>query len=101
MSPSSVTQKMHETNRIFEEEVVGKGDFSALDKVYTANARILPPGAPMVEGRENIKDFWRQAAAAMHVTAIKLHTVEVEHLGDTLCEIGRAELMTEGNPPAE
>jgi len=35
----------------------------ALDRIYTVNARVLPPGALMIEGREQIKAFWKQAIA--------------------------------------
>src|SRR5205085_151989 len=72
----------------------GKGDFSALDRVYTEQARVLPPGAEMVSGRTQIQEFWKQAAAALGVKSVKLRTVEVEELGDTAIEIGRAELIT-------
>ena len=36
----------------------------------------------MVEGREPIKVFWRQAIAAMGVTGAKLSTVDAEAAGD-------------------
>ena len=92
MSPDNTSQAMRETNRVFEEEVVGKGDFSALERVYTKQARILPPGAEMIAGRDEIQAFWQQAAVAMGVKAIKLQTVSVEQVGDMAFEIGRAEL---------
>jgi ketosteroid isomerase-like protein len=90
----SAVHELRETNRIFEEDVVGKGNFSALDQVYTATARILPPGAEMVTGMENIRAFWAQAAAALGVTSIQLKTVELELLGETAVEIGRALIET-------
>lgn len=87
-------QNLRETNRIFEEEVVGKGDFGALDRVYTRGARILPPGAEMISGLDQIRAFWKQAATAMGVTSLKLTTVDVEFLGETAVEIGRATIST-------
>jgi hypothetical protein len=45
MSDDGLRAGMAATNRIFEEEVVGRRDFGALDRVYTRDARILPPGA--------------------------------------------------------
>ena len=89
MSPRTAPE-FRETNRVFEEEVVAKLNFDALDRVYTRDARILPPGAEMIQGREKIKAFWPQAMAALNATAITLRTVELEHLGDTAVEIGRA-----------
>jgi ketosteroid isomerase-like protein len=101
MSPTT-QQDIQPTNRIFEIEVAGKRDVSALDRVYTADARILPPGAPMISGRENIKTFWRSAIEAMNVRSVKLETVSFEALGDTGIEIGRAilEFAAPGTPPA-
>ena len=37
---------------------VGGAGTNALDRVYTAKVRILPPGGEMVKGREEIKRFW-------------------------------------------
>jgi len=86
------------TNRIFEEEVVGRGDFGALERVYTREARILPPGAPMITGRASIVEFWRQAAAALGVTAVRLDTVALEVLGEERAqELGRAALRVTGS----
>lgn len=86
------------TNRIFEEEVVGKGDFDALERVYTKGARILPPGGEMQSGYDSIKAFWKGAAAALGVTACKLNSVDVDFLEDTAIEIGRAtiSILNEG-----
>ena len=92
MTPASAPQGFRETNRIFEEEVIGKGDFGALERVYTRDATILPPGAAMTTGREQIIAFWMQAAAELGVTAVALRTVSIESSGDTAYEIGRAEI---------
>lgn len=92
----TVLSAMRRTNELFDGEVVSKKNFDALDRVYTANARILPPGAPMMEGREPIKAFWKQAIAAMGVTSAKLTTVNAEVAGDGVVEIGRAELTVAG-----
>ena len=64
MSPS-MTHEIQATNRIFEQEVAAQRNVQALDRVYTTKARILPPGTAMVEGRENIKTFWRGAFEAL------------------------------------
>jgi ketosteroid isomerase-like protein len=94
MDITAVRNEMEKTNGIFETEVVGKGDFTALKNVYTSNARILPPGAEMITGLEQIQSFWQQAAAAMGVKSVKLRTVDAEVIRDTAIEIGRAELGT-------
>ena len=98
--PETVAAAMRRTNELFESEVVKKQNLDALDQIYTAGARILPPGAPMMEGREQIKTFWKQAASALGVTGAKLKTIHAETAGDGVVEIGSAELaLREGHPP--
>jgi hypothetical protein len=55
---SQIRAAMATTNNLFNTEVFGKRNFQALDSVYTANATILRPGAPMISGRQAIKEFW-------------------------------------------
>jgi ketosteroid isomerase-like protein len=101
MSPSK-TPDIQATNRIFEQEVAGKRNIDALDRVYTADARILPPGSEMVSGRENVKTFWRGAIDSLNVASVKLETLDFQLLGETGIEIGRATLLfnAAGSQPA-
>jgi ketosteroid isomerase-like protein len=87
---------MRQTNELFVVEVGSKRNIAALDTIYTAGARILPPGAPMIEGRENIKAFWGQAVVALDVKSCTLASVNAEMAGDTIVEIGKAEIVTNG-----
>jgi len=99
MTPAMIPQGFRDTNRIFEEQVVGQGDFAALARVYTSDATILPPGAPMITGLEAIQEFWKQAAAALGVQSVALESLSVEVSGDTAYEIGRAEIArSEADP---
>src|ERR1035441_7759619 len=41
---------MAKTNDLFNTEVFRNRNFGALDQIYTTDARILPPGAPLVSG---------------------------------------------------
>ena len=43
---------MQNTNDLFNVEVFGKRNFAALDDIYTADAHILPPGAPMITNED-------------------------------------------------
>jgi ketosteroid isomerase-like protein len=95
-----VRKAMQETNERFCREVVGQGKFDAIDRVYTAGARILPPGAPIMKGREAIKGFWRAGIAALGITGAKLTTLDVEMAGNTALEIGEAELQLGDNGAA-
>jgi ketosteroid isomerase-like protein len=83
------------TNKIFNDEVFGKRNYDALDAVYTNDARILPPGAPMVSGREEIKKFWAGTIESLNAKSAVLESVEVMMAGDDVVEIGRAELVAE------
>ncbi|HSU58411.1 MAG TPA: DUF4440 domain-containing protein [Bryobacteraceae bacterium] len=96
MSTSPRSNELAKTNRIFENDVIDRGDYGALEQVYTRNARVLPPGAETVRGRENIQAFWKQAVAGMGITAAKLSTVDLQVFGETLIEGGRAELTVTG-----
>lgn len=90
--PETVLAGMRSTNELFDAEVIGKQNVDALDRIYTLHARILPPGASMIEGRERIKAFWKQAIAAMGLTTARLTIVDAEVAGDGVVEIGRADL---------
>ncbi|MBW8268676.1 YybH family protein [Caldovatus aquaticus] len=94
MADQAALRAMREVNRLFEEEVVGKGDFAALDRIYTPDARLLPPDGAMVEGIENIRAFWRQVEQDLGVTSVRLEPFEAEAAGDTAYEVGRGEVGT-------
>ena len=91
MSPTTIQEALRATNQIFEEEVVRQRNFQALERVYTEDARILPPGAPMVSGREAIIGFWKSAIEGLGVETGSLESVEVI-VSDYITEIGRASL---------
>ena len=88
----TVLAQMRKTNELFSSEVVVKQNIDFLEHVYTKHARILPPGAQMLEGREQIKDFWKHAIAGMGLSGVRLTTLEAESAGDGVIEIGRADL---------
>jgi ketosteroid isomerase-like protein len=87
----TLAHDIQKTNRVFE-ELVAHWNLDSLNQVYTRTARILPPGAEMISGRENIKNFWQTAMNTMGITAVKLQTIDFEPLGDAGFEIGRARL---------
>lgn len=91
----AIKQKMVMTNDLFNTEVFGNRNFDALDQIYTADARILPPGAPLVSGQEAIKGFWFDMVRAVNGKAAVLESVDVMPAGDGLVEIGKATLTIE------
>jgi ketosteroid isomerase-like protein len=76
---------MATTNDLFNTEVFGKRNFDALDKVYTADARILPPGAPMISDRQAIKEFWSNLIQSVNAKSAVLASLEVTPDGRWCC----------------
>ncbi len=99
----SVKSAMAETNELFNREVFGNRNFAALDDIYTSNARILPPGGPMVSGRERIKKFWSDLVGDVNATSAVLASVDVMPAGDGVVEIGQATLTVQpqGQPATQ
>jgi ketosteroid isomerase-like protein len=90
---------MQTTNDLFNAEVFGKRNFAALNDIYTSDARILPPGAPMIAGREAIKKFWSDLVQSANASSAVLASVHVMPAGDGVVEIGKATLTVE--PPGQ
>jgi ketosteroid isomerase-like protein len=86
---------MAKTNELFNTEVFRNRNFDALDQIYTSDARILPPGAPLVSGRPAIKDFWSSQIQAVSAKSAMLTSVDVMQSGDGIVEIGRTRLSME------
>jgi ketosteroid isomerase-like protein len=98
-SLDEVKLAMASTNSLFNTEVFGHRNFAALDQIYTSDARILPPGAPTISGREAIKKFWSDLIQSVNAKSAVLASVDVISAGDGLVEIGRATLTVE--PPQQ
>lgn len=97
---AGLRQGIEESNHHFEKAFNGGDPAAAAQAVYTRNARILPPGAAMVEGRDEIAQFWIAAAKNLNVQRIELSTVDLQPLGDGAYEIGRATLTLTGGQSA-
>jgi ketosteroid isomerase-like protein len=90
-----IRRGMAETNELFITEVFGKRNLDALDQIYTAEARILPPGTPMISGRRDIKQFWSNLIQSVNARSAVLESVDVIVAGDSVIEIGRATLIVD------
>ncbi|HEY7302784.1 MAG TPA: DUF4440 domain-containing protein [Bryobacteraceae bacterium] len=86
---------MSATNDLFNTEVFGRRNFNALDNIYTMNASILPPGAPMISGRPAIKEFWSNLIRSANAKSAVLVSIDVIQTGDGVVEIGRATLTVQ------
>src|SRR3954454_18687918 len=94
---------MQSTNERFNTEVFGKRNFDALEEIYTANARILPPGGEIMSGRKAIKEFWSNLIQSVNAKSAVLTSIDVMPAGDGAVEIGLANLIIEPeeNKPTE
>jgi ketosteroid isomerase-like protein len=92
---SQIKSAMAVTNELFNREVFGRRNFDALDTIYTADARILPPGSPVIAGREAIKEFWSNLIHSTNAKSAVLTSVDVLPVGNDMIEIGRATLSLE------
>lgn len=81
-----------ETNRRFEAAMAAGDGRRVAEETYTRDARVMPPGAPTVVGRDAIAEFWAGAIAQMGIRGVALRTVELQPMGDGAVEIGEATL---------
>ncbi|HZK91621.1 MAG TPA: SgcJ/EcaC family oxidoreductase [Stellaceae bacterium] len=76
-----------------------KGDAAAVAAMYTADAYVLPAGAPMVKGAD-IKGFWTQAM--QQLGDVKCTALDVKPLGRNAArEIGACTFKTKGATPQD
>ena len=76
------------TNRAFM-DAVDKGDAAAIAALYTDDARLLPPGAPPMDGRAAIEAYWKEGLAA-GIAGLKLMTQTVDEGDGWALEVGHA-----------
>jgi ketosteroid isomerase-like protein len=81
-----------ETNRRFEAMFAHGDPAAAARAVYTRDARVMPPGAATLLGRDAAAEFWASAAAQLRIKAVALETVDLQSLGDGAYEVGRGVL---------
>ena len=99
MTLDAVRKSVDDGNRRFS-AAAGRKDYAGMAALYTDNAKVLPPDAPVVTGRKAIEEFWRAAAAALSLTGVTLKTLDLEATGDTAVETGEADLQL-GSGPAK
>ena len=87
MVQQAVRNRIEETNAQFS-AAASRGDTAAVAALYTDDAVVLPPNAPMVRGRQAIKGFFDALTEQMGVPQLTLETIQVDEVGDTACEVG-------------
>ena len=69
-----------------------RGDARAVAELYTEDAQVIAPGAPVARGRAAIAAAWQKAMDG-GVKDIRLHTTDVEASGDLACETGTVDIV--------
>jgi uncharacterized protein (TIGR02246 family) len=89
-----VREAIKHTNLKFA-ELFKRGDVAGVAALYTPDARLMPPDAPLMSGTDAIRAFW-EGAMKMGVKTATLETIEVESSGgDLATEIGQFTLGME------
>ena len=73
-------------------QAFNKGDAAAVTKLYTSDAKLLPPADKIVSGDKEILAFWRSLIDA-GVTDHKIETIQIEEAGDTAVMAGKWQAM--------
>lgn len=71
-------------------------DFENAAALYTDDAELLPPDAPIIAGRAAVKAFWAEAVPEMAVKTATFTTLDVISSGDLAVEVGTARIDTSG-----
>lgn len=99
MDISSVQEAVEEGNRKLGSALERKS-YADVAALYTDNAKLLAPDAPIVAGRGAIETFWREAASASGIVGAMLKTLDLEVAADTAYEVGEATLtLSAGQGP--
>jgi uncharacterized protein (TIGR02246 family) len=87
MSASELRREIEDVDGAFESNF-DRQDADGMGTLHTEDGQLLPPGADIVSGRDDIAVFW-QGVFDMGVANARLETVEVEDHDDTAIEVGR------------
>jgi uncharacterized protein (TIGR02246 family) len=95
MVQQAVRSAIEATNARFA-EAVNRGDIASVAALYTEDATLLAPNAPMLRGRQAIKGFFDGMVEQMGNPELRLNTKQVEEHGDTAWEIGAYTMKLQG-----
>jgi uncharacterized protein (TIGR02246 family) len=86
-----VREAVESGNRAFVAAFL-RGDARAVAELYTEDAQVIAPGAPIASGRSAIAAAW-QATIDTGVEDLVLQTTHVESSGELACETGVVRLV--------
>ncbi|HTF18769.1 MAG TPA: DUF4440 domain-containing protein [Chryseolinea sp.] len=87
---SDVREDIGSANRQFEKKFAS-GDSSGMASLYTHDAMLMPPGAPIQQGQDAIGGFWKMVMG-MGIKTAKLNTTHLDEAGEGAVEVGEYEL---------
>jgi uncharacterized protein (TIGR02246 family) len=82
----AVIDEIRTLNATFN-KALANGNADEVSALYTDGARLLPDGAPRMDGRSAIEGFFTQAVEA-GFNDLVLHTDEATETGDLVIEVG-------------
>lgn len=96
MSGAEIRAEIERTNEKFM-EMFRQGDAEGIAELYTQDGMVLPPNSDIIEGKQQIKDFWKTAIDMMGIKSVQLQTQEIEPQNNMAYERGRAMIYGEGD----
>ncbi len=91
--------ELGQMNRDFAAALNAK-DAKAAAALYTEDAVLIPPGEPLVRGREAIEEYWRGAIELGGVRDVSVETIDALSSGSLGYETGSL-VLTVNNPDGE
>ena len=96
---SDIRKDIRNANDNFE-HAFAQGDAKAMAALYTPDAILLPPGAPIQRGSDGIENFWKMVMD-MGIKEVNLTTAEIEEMGETAVEVGEYKLSGANHNPVD
>lgn len=98
-SSESVLAAIRELDANVRRNIQARDADAMVDGYYAENARVLPPGQGVIQGKEPIREMWR-AQVAGGMVDLMLETEQVESVGDLAFGTGiaRATVHLQGGP---
>jgi uncharacterized protein (TIGR02246 family) len=95
----AVRSAIEATNARFV-QAANSGDTVRVASLYTEDAVLLAPNAPMMRGRQEIKGFFDGLVQQMGLPELGLHTLQVEEHGELAWEVGAYTMKLAGTSDA-
>lgn len=92
---SASKTELGQMNRDFADALNAK-DAKAAAALYTEDAVLIPPGEPLVRGRDAIEEYWRSAIESGGVRDVSVETMDALSSGSLGYETGSFVLTVNG-----